>query len=155
MILVAGGTGFVGRAVVKALVARGFQVRVMTRHPGRYGSTIHVEYIYGDVHDPGSLDHAMAHCETVINCVQFPNHPVENPDKGWTYLRIDGEGTINQVAAAQRRGVRRYIYLSGAGTSADRTEPWFQAKWIAEQASRAWISKPLEIRSSRSEALRS
>jgi uncharacterized protein YbjT (DUF2867 family) len=136
-ILVAGGTGFIGRRVVDELLARGHAgLRVMTRDPARAPARPGVAYVRGDVSDPPSLADATRDIDCVVHTVQFPNHPVENPRKGWTYEKVDGEGTERMVAAARANGVTRFIYLSGAGTRPGRTEPWFRAKLRAERAVR-------------------
>lgn len=137
-VLVAGGTGFIGSYVVRKLLERGHQVAVLSRHPERARGTVPagVELRAGDVADLASLERAMAGMEAVVSTVQFPNHPVQNPRKGYTYIAVDGEGTIRQVEAARRAGVRHFIYLGGAGTREGQTSPWFQAKLIAERAIR-------------------
>ncbi len=81
-----------------------------------------------------TLERATEGVDVVVHCVQFPNHPVQQPSKGYTYMEIDAKGTERLVAAAVENGVRRIVYLSGAGTSPERPEPWFQAKVIAERA---------------------
>lgn len=134
-VLVAGGTGFIGKRIVGALLANGsHRVLAMTRAPGRAKSRAGVQYVQGDVTDPASLSTATQGVDVVVHCVQFPNHPVENPRKGWTYEKIDGEGTERMVAAAKQNGVKRFVYLGGAGTRPGRTEPWFRAKERAERA---------------------
>jgi len=141
-VLVAGGTGFIGSRVVDELLARGtHQVVVMTRDPARARPKAGVEYVRGDISDPASLDTATRGVEVVVHAVQFPNHPVENPRKGWTYERVDGVGTERMAAAAAKNGVRRFVYLSGAGARPGRTEPWFRAK---ERAERAVTSSDME-----------
>ncbi len=133
-VLVAGGTGFIGSHVVRRLLEHGHRVAVMTRGAARSKVPDGVELRTGDVKDPASLEKAMAGVEVVINAVQFPNHPVENPRKGYTYMEVDGNGTANQVAAAKAAGVKRFIYVSGAGTRQGQGAPWFQAKLKAEGA---------------------
>src|SRR3954452_9648935 len=134
-VLVAGGTGFIGSRVVDELLAKGgHQVKVMTRDPSRARPKQGVESVRGDVSDPASLDAATRGIDVVVHAVQFPNHPVENPRKGWTYEKVDGEGTERMAAAAAKNGVKRFVYLSGAGTRPGRTEPWFRAKERAERA---------------------
>lgn len=137
-VLVNGGSGFIGGEIAAALVARGHEVRALSRR-GRSarGSDPRVEAVRGDVLDPRSLDAPLAVCDAVVHAVQFPNHPIENPRRGYTYERFDGEGTVNAVSAAGRAGVRRFVYLSGAGVRAGRSEPWFGAKWRGEEALRA------------------
>lgn len=138
IVLVTGGTGFIGSHIVRRLLKKGHQVVVMTRNPSQVRSTVPagVDLRPGDVSNPVSLRQAMAGVDVVINAVQFPNHPVENPRKGYTYMAVDGLGTVRQVEAAKEAGVKRFIYLSGAGTRQGQTYPWFQAKLKAEQAIR-------------------
>ncbi len=136
-LLVAGGTGFIGSRVVDELLARGgHELVVMTRDPSRARQRAGITYVAGDVSDAASLARATEGIDVVIHAVQFPNHPVENPRKGWTYEKVDGEGTERMVAAARASGVTRFVYLGGAGTRPGRTEPWFVAKLRAERAVR-------------------
>jgi uncharacterized protein YbjT (DUF2867 family) len=135
-ILVAGGTGFIGSQVVRETLAGvpEARVRVLTRAAKRRPSDSRISFAEGDVTVPGTLDAAVRDADVVVHCVQFPNHPVENPAKGWTYERVDGQGTRNVLSACTRAGVRRFVYLSGAGVGPGRKEPWFRAKFEAEQA---------------------
>jgi NADH dehydrogenase len=134
-VLIAGGTGFIGSRIVDELLAKGqHRLRVMTRNPARARPRPGIEYVRGDVSDPASLVAATRDIDVVVHSIQFPNHPVENPRKGWTYERIDGAGTEQMVAAATKSGVKRFVYLGGAGTRPGRTEPWFLAKLRAEHA---------------------
>ncbi|MGE3273344.1 MAG: SDR family oxidoreductase, partial [Chloroflexota bacterium] len=92
-VLVAGGTGFIGSWIVDELLKRaGHRILVMTRNPARARPKQGVEYVQGDVSDAASLEAATRGVDVVVHSVQFPNHPVENPRKGWTYEKIDGEG---------------------------------------------------------------
>ncbi|HZR98332.1 MAG TPA: NAD-dependent epimerase/dehydratase family protein [Chloroflexota bacterium] len=145
-VLVTGGTGFIGGAIVQALLAAGgaHEVSILSRRASAPGATSGpVARVAGDVRDPASLRRAVEGVDTVVHCVQFPNHPVENPRRGYTYAAIDGQGTVNLAAACREAGVRRLLYLSGAGTRPGRSEPWFQAKATAEQAvrdsGREWV----------------
>lgn len=148
-VLVAGGTGFIGSRIVNELLAMGrHRVLVMTRDPSRARPTSGVEYVKGDVSDAASLEAATRNVEVVVHAVQFPNHPVENPRKGWTYEEVDGAGTERMVAACVKNSVRRFVYLSGAGTRPGRPEPWFRAKERAERAIMASGMEYVILRSS-------
>lgn len=139
MILIVGGTGFVGGAVVRELARRGKPVAVLSRNPGRYADRfpgLSVEFRRGDVTEPGTLDAALAGIDTVISSQQFPNSPIENPRKGYTFEKVDAEGTENMVRAAKQAGVSRFVYLSGVGAAPDAGYHWFRAKWRAETAVR-------------------
>ena len=140
MILVTGGTGFVGAAVVRELARRGKPLAVLSRDAAKVAQRfpgLTVEARTGDVRDPESLRAAFEGVEAVINCVQFPNSPIENKRRGWTFEQIDYEGTVRQVEAAKASGVQRFIYLSGAGAASDAEKRWFVLKWRAEEAVRA------------------
>ncbi|MBZ5534950.1 MAG: complex I NDUFA9 subunit family protein [Acidobacteriia bacterium] len=135
-ILVAGSTGLIGSHIVEELLAEGgHRVCCMSRRGdtgNRWGER--VEMRAGDITDSSSVERATQGINAVVHCVQFPNHPIENPRRGWTYLEVDGRGTERMVAAARKNGVRRFVYLSGAGASPEKTEPWFRAKAMAEKA---------------------
>jgi NADH dehydrogenase len=137
-IVVAGGTGFIGREVVRRLLADGRdQVAVTTRDPaGDDPWAGRVERVQAFAGDALSLGKAFTRADVVVNCIQFPNHPVEDPGKGRTYMEVDGRGTSVAAAAAKRVGVRRFVYMSGAGAGQHRPQPWFRAKDMAEQAIR-------------------
>jgi NADH dehydrogenase len=137
-IVVAGGTGFIGRQVVDRLLEDGHDTVVVTsRDPDRRdlwdGRVTLVQAFAGD---PVSLGKAFMHADVVVQAIQFPNHPVEDPSKGRTYMEVDGHGTVTAARTAKKLGVRRFIYLSGAGAGQGRPQPWFRAKDMAEAAIR-------------------
>jgi NADH dehydrogenase len=135
MILVAGGTGFLGRAIVAALRHDGHEVRVLSRGGANpWSDDRGVQVVEGDVREAGTLTDAVAGCDTVVMAVQFPGHPVEVPKKDLTYDEYDRKGTENLVAAAKKAGVTRLVYLSGVNVGQGRSEPWFVAKERAEAA---------------------
>jgi uncharacterized protein YbjT (DUF2867 family) len=139
MILVAGGTGFVGSGIVRELARRGKPVAVLTRNAAKAAARfphIEIEYREGDVRYPAGLAAAVQGAEVVIGCVQFPNSPIENQRRGHTFEETDAAGSERLVEAAKAAGVQRYIYVSGAGAAPDAKYHWFRAKWRAETAVR-------------------
>jgi nucleoside-diphosphate-sugar epimerase len=113
MILVTGGSGFVGTALLPALVARGIPVRVLTRRsvpiPG-------VESHRGDLLDPVSLTAAVRDVGAVIHlAVALGSSPLGAAD----ILRTNVEGTANLAAAAAKAGVRQFVHVSSAGVYGD------------------------------------
>jgi uncharacterized protein YbjT (DUF2867 family) len=135
LLLVSGGTGFVGSAIVEELLRRGEPVAVLGRDAARIRARFgeHVEARQADVTDPAALPRAMQGIDVVINAVQFPNSPIENKRMGWTFEKIDYKGTMHQVDAAKQAGVRRFVYVSGAGAARDATKHWFRYKAQAEE----------------------
>jgi NADH dehydrogenase len=137
-IVVTGGTGLIGREIVAGLLAGGGDdVAVVTRDPGRaddWGGR--VELLQAFAGDPVSLGRAFTGADVVVHALQFPNHPVEDDRRGRTYLEVDGRGTVTAAETARKLGVRRFVYLSGAGAGQGRPQPWFRAKDMAEEAIR-------------------
>lgn len=134
MILVSGGTGFVGSAIVRELLRRGERVAVLGRDRGKIRDAfgVDVEPREGDVRDPGTLIGAMDGIDVVVDAVQFPGAPVESRRKGYTFEEVDLKGTRHQVDAAKSAGVRRFVYVSGVGAAKDAEKHWFRYKWEAE-----------------------
>ncbi len=140
MILVAGGSGFIGRAIVRRLVASGAEVAVVTAHPERSAARIAAlgaTAVIGDVRDPASLGRAVAGMEAVVQALTFPTFPVEKKSRGFTFEEFDHLGTERLVRAAAAAGVGRFAYASGAGAAPDAPKTWYRAKWAGEEAIRA------------------
>jgi uncharacterized protein YbjT (DUF2867 family) len=135
MILVAGGTGFVGSAVAKYLLDKGEEVAILGRDAARIRRAFgdRVEPRPADVRDPASLGHAMDGVDVLINAVQFPTSPIEVPRRGWTFEETDYKGAVNLANAARTAGVQRCVYVSGVGAAPDATKHWFRFKYLAEQ----------------------
>ena len=134
-IVVTGGTGFIGREVVERLLETGDdEIAVTTRHPDRDPFGGRVQLVQAFAGDHVSLGKAFMGADVVVHAIQFPNHPVEDPSKGRTYVEVDGRGTTLAAQTAKKLGVRRFVYLSGAGAGQGRPQPWFRAKDMAEAA---------------------
>ncbi len=132
MILVTGGTGFVGPKVVHALRAEGRDVRCVVRDPRRaHGlQAVGCEVVQGDVTVPASLERAAAGCEVVVHLVSII------AGRRSDFERVMTRGTENLLAAAARAGARRFVLMSALGVS-DETRtltPYFAAKWEMESA---------------------
>ena len=135
-IVVSGGTGFIGSEVVRKLLEAGHEVVATSRDPRKdpWRGRVRVEQAFAG--DASTLGKAFTGADVVVHAIQFPNHPVEDPSRGRTYLEVDGRGTEVAVRSAKRVGVRRFVYVSGAGAGQGRPQVWFQAKDRAETAIR-------------------
>lgn len=108
-VLVAGGTGFVGRRLVAALTQDGVDVRVLTRHPGRYDGP--GTPLAGDVTDPDSLAGPLADCSAAYYLV----HSLDSDD----FEARDAAAATAFGQAAAAAGVDQIIYLGGLGDDGD------------------------------------
>jgi len=140
MILVAGGSGFIGQAVVRTLLGQGADVAVLTAHPERSKERIErlgARAVVGDIQRPETLLTAVRGAEAVVQSLTFPTFPVEKPSKGYTFEEFDHLGTERLARAAAEAGVKRFVYASGTGAAPDAPEQWFRAKWGGEEAIKA------------------
>jgi dihydroflavonol-4-reductase len=114
-VLVTGASGFIGSAVVRALLADGYPVRALCE-PGRTEESLAglpVDIVRGDVRDPGFLDAAVTGVSTVFHLAAIYRFWASDPD---LFYDVNVGGTINVVRAAQRAGCRRFVYTSTVGT---------------------------------------
>jgi uncharacterized protein YbjT (DUF2867 family) len=111
-ILITGATGFIGRRLTQRLLADGMPVRCMVRK-----STADlpdgVEIVQGDLLAPTTLAHVMDGVDTAYYLV----HSMSGGRAG--FERRDRDAAEHFVAAADRAGVRRVIYLGGLGETGD------------------------------------
>jgi uncharacterized protein YbjT (DUF2867 family) len=133
-VTVAGGTGFVGGAIAREIGARGHRVVILTRRVPATGGS--VEYRQADATRPETLQTALTGADTLVISLAFRNSPIEAPRRGQTFELVDAAGTEALVAAARVAGVKRLVYISGAGAAPDAAKHWFRAKWRAEEAVR-------------------
>jgi uncharacterized protein YbjT (DUF2867 family) len=139
-VLVAGATGFIGRAIVRRLAgSETYRVRAMSRRPDAAHARLNlanVEWVRGEVTDPATLNDAVSGASAIVNCVQFEGYPVEDRRRGLTFERVDLGGTLALLAAAKHVGAARLIYISGAAADEQSAHPAFRAKGRAERAIR-------------------
>ena len=119
--LVTGATGFVGAAVVRALLAAGWQVRALVRASSNRSNLtgLAIECVLGDLADRASLERALAGCEALFHVAA--DYRLWTPDPKALY-RSNVEGTRNIIEAARRSAVRRIVYTSSVATIALRAD---------------------------------
>ncbi len=128
--MVTGANGFVGSAVVQALLARGSAVRVLVRGRSdcRNLGGLPVEVLVGDLLDRASIDRAMAGCDAVFHVAADYRLWVPEPRR---MFAVNVDGTRNVMEAALAAGVDRVVYTSSVatlgilkdGSPADETTP--------------------------------
>lgn len=106
--LVTGGGGFLGGALVRALVARGAQVRTLQRGDYPALAALGVQSVRGDLADPAAVASAVTGCELVFHVAAKAG--IAGPSAA--YRRANVLGTANVLAACRRHGVGRLVYTS-------------------------------------------
>lgn len=131
MILVTGGTGFVGSHIVKRLALDKIETRCLVRKGSNSKrlEDLGTELAYGDLTDKESLKKALQGVETVIHLIGII---VER--KGATFEIIHTQGTRALVEACKDVGVKRFIYVSALGARENARSRYHITKWEAEQA---------------------
>jgi NADH dehydrogenase len=131
VILVTGGTGFVGGHVVHALREAGRPVRCLVRNRGKAGklAALGCDLAEGDVTDPASLGRAIEGVDVVVHLVAIRQGRREQ------FQRIMVGGTRDLLKLAKEGGARRWVHMSALGTSEETKGlvPYYEAKWQMEQ----------------------
>lgn len=114
-VLITGGSGFVGSAVVRKLIFRGHDVRVLVRHSSPLDNLegLDVELAFGDLIEPQSVQQAMTGCEAVIHVAADYRIWVPQADK---MFQANVDGTQNVLDGAIAAGIRRLVYTSSVAT---------------------------------------
>ena len=137
MILVTGGTGFVGPKIVHALRAEDAPVRALVRDPSsssaRTLSAWGCELVQGDATDPESLRGATEGADSVVHLIALIAGKPEE------YERVMSQGTRDLVAAAKEARVSRFVLMSALGTTEESKDlvPYYRSKWDMEQTVKA------------------
>lgn len=132
MILVTGGTGFVGGHVGQALRDAGKPVRCLVRdlRRGEALGAFGCELVEGDMTQAETLPAAVEGVECVVHLVAI------RQGKRSQFEAVMSEGTRSLLDAARRAGVRRFVHMSALGTTEETKDvvPYYAAKWDMEQA---------------------
>lgn len=133
MLLLTGATGSVGSRLLPLLLEHGEDVRCLVREPRRLGARrVDVQIALGDLgemSDPYLVRQALRGVDTVIHLAATirdqPPHRIEE---------LNGLATVRLLRAAERSGVKRFVFFSALNASVAQRTRFFRAKWLAEQA---------------------
>ncbi|KAF0244369.1 MAG: hypothetical protein FD180_2626 [Planctomycetota bacterium] len=122
MILVTGGGGFIGNAVVRRLVAAGDSVRVIDNFSTGFRRNLEglnaVEIVGADICDPDAVAMAMRGVATVIHLAAIPSvsRSVANPVETW---RVNVDGTLRLLEQARKSEVKRFVFTCSSSVYGD------------------------------------
>jgi len=146
VVTVFGGTGFLGRRVVRHLRERDFSVRIASRHPERgeelFGrDDLHLRSIETDIHDEDAVIAALAGAWDAVNAVSLY---VERVRETFHSVHVEAAGRI--AALAHRAGLARLVQVSGIGAGAQSKSLYIRKRGEGELAVRAAFAEATLIR---------
>lgn len=135
LVTVYGGSGFLGRQIVRLMAKDGWRVRVACRRPNEalfvkpYGSVGQVEPVLCNIRDDASVAAAMAGADAVVNCVGTFDKGGKN---NFGAVHSEGAGRIARLAA--QGGVGAMVHISAIGARADANSRYQVSKAEGEAA---------------------
>ncbi|WP_019960527.1 complex I NDUFA9 subunit family protein [Woodsholea maritima] len=149
MITVFGGSGFIGRYVVRALAKAGYRVRVATRRPHLanvlkpMGVVGQIQLVQANLRNPASIERALDGAHGVVNLVGILH---EGGRQTFRSLQAQGAKIVAEKAAAQ--GITRFIQISAIGADDQSASKYAQTKAAGEAAVKAAIPTATILRPS-------
>ncbi len=134
LVVVFGGSGFIGKQVVRALAKRGKRVRIAMRRPHLghelrvMGDVGQVQIVQANVRYPESIDAALEDADAVVNLVAVM---YENGAQNFDALHVEGARTIAEAAA--KRGLKSFVHVSALG-AAPKGARYARTKYAGERA---------------------
>ena len=130
-VTVFGGTGFVGRRIVRHLRESGTRVRLVSRHPERTEDD-GIEQIAADAHDERAVAAAVAGADGVVNAISLY---VQHGSETFHSVHVEAAGKI--ARAARQAGIRRLVHVSGIGANTASPSPYIRSRGEGEAAVQA------------------
>ncbi len=149
LVVVFGGSGFVGTHIVRALCKDGWRVRVACRRPNRAlhlqvcGQVGQVQLVQANIRMPASIDRALVHADAVINLVGVL---FEAGRQKFSSLHTRGAELVAQRAAAH--GIENFVHMSALGADENSPSTYATSKALGENAVRAAIPGAVILRPS-------
>lgn len=130
-VFVAGGSGFIGRALCRELVGRGVSVTAASRSPEHPDLPEEVDTVVVDVTEPVATE-VLDGFDAVVNLVDMASHHTHRR----SHMEVHLGGTRNLVEACRDADVMRFVQLSGLGVDSAVETEYLEAKRAAEEVVR-------------------
>jgi uncharacterized protein YbjT (DUF2867 family) len=140
IVTVFGGTGFLGRRVVRHLGGQGLSARIASRHPERAKES-GLQSTRADIEDEAAVETAIAGAYGVVNAVSLY---LERGTKTFQALHVRAAGQLARLA--KQAGVERLVHVSGIGADATSRSPYIRSRGQGELAVKAAFANAIIIR---------
>ena len=144
-----GGSGFLGRYIVRALVHQGWRIRVAVRRPDLaaflqpIGGVGQIQPVQANLRFPASIAAAVEGATAVVNATG-----VKAESGAQTYTAVHVEGALALARAASAAGVPTYVHISGIGADPNSASPYIASKGLGEKATRETFPDAVVMRPS-------
>ena len=134
LVVVFGGSGFIGKQVVRALAKRGYRVRIAMRRPHLgaelrvMGDVGQIQIVQANVRFPHSIDAALEDADAVVNLVAVM---YEDGQQNFDTLHVGAAQAVAEAAA--KRGIKRIVHMSALG-AAPKGARYARSKYHGERA---------------------
>ena len=137
LVTVFGGSGFLGRYIVRALVHEGWRVRVAVRRPDLaaflqpIGGVGQIQPVQANLRFPDSIAAALEGATAAVNATG-----VTAESGAQTFNAVHVEGALALARAALATRVLSYVHISGIGADPNSASPYIASKGLGEKATR-------------------
>jgi len=121
-VTVFGGTGFLGRTIVRQLVEAHVRVRIAVRYPAAQAAD-DIEQVQADVRDEAAVGAAIAGAQAAVNVIGLY---VERGEE--TFDAVHVQGALHVARQAKHHGLGRLIHISGIGADPTSASPYIRAR---------------------------
>jgi uncharacterized protein YbjT (DUF2867 family) len=144
-----GGSGFLGRAIVRALVHQGWRIRVAVRRPDLamflkpMGGVGQIEPVQANLRFPHSIAAAIEGAIAVVNATGVA---AESGAQTFTAVHVEGAAALARAARDAR--VSSYVHISGIGADPNSASPYVASKGLGEKVTREVFPEAVVLRPS-------
>ena len=137
-----GGSGFLGRHIVRALARKGWRIRVAVRRPDLaaflrpLGGVGQIQPVQANLRFPDSIAAALEGASAAVNATG-----VKAESGAQTYTAVHVEGALALARAAQARGVATYVHVSGIGADANSSSPYIASKGLRRAGDARYVPR--------------
>lgn len=148
LVVVFGGSGFIGKQVVRALAKRGYRIRVPMRRPHLgtelrvLGDVGQVQLVQANLRFPESVDAALEGADAVINLVSVIN---SSGKQSFNNLHVEAARTLAERAA--QHGITKFVQVSALGAAANGAR-YYKSKFAGEKVVRENVPTATVLRPS-------